>query len=114
MTDQQHVLEVYEPYEYDGPNPLILEGVAVLPGPLRDKYYLLRLSKPFIFEQQEVELLLVTPRYKGDKIDRAVSSTCTVNIARVTPGTDLQSKNSVDFEDIERWGVGKISPRPGR
>ena len=39
MTDQQHVLEVYEPYEYEGPNPLILKGVAVLPGPTRHDYY---------------------------------------------------------------------------
>ncbi|MEA2079834.1 MAG: hypothetical protein U9P00_08255 [Pseudomonadota bacterium] len=109
MTDRQHVLEVYEPYEYEGQNPLMLEGVAVLPGPMRDKYYLLRLDKPFVFEQNKVELLLVSPRYNGDKIDRTVSSACTVNIARVPPDTDLQNKSSITFEDFVRWGVGKIS-----
>jgi len=112
MTDQQHVLEVYEPYEYEGPNPLPLKGVAVLPGPTRHDYYLLRLDKPFIYEQEKVELLLVSPRYNGDKISQTVSSACTVNIARVPPDTDLQNKGSVNFEDVHRWGVGKISPCP--
>jgi hypothetical protein len=36
-----------------------------------------------------------------------------VNIARVPPDTDLQNKGSVNFEDVHRWGVGKISPCPG-
>ena len=113
MTGQQHVLEVYEPYDYEGPNPLTLAGVAVLPGPTRHDYYLLRLDKPFLFEQEEVELLLVSPRYNGDKIDQTVSSACTVNIARVPPDADLEIKGSVNFEDVHRWGVGKISPCPG-
>ena len=114
MTDQQHVLEVYEPYEYEGPNPLTVKGVAVLPGPTRHDYYLLRLDKPFVYEQEKVELLLVSPRYNGDKIDQTVSSACTVNIARVPPDIDLQHKGSVNFEDVHRWGVGKISPCPHR
>ena len=113
MTGQHHVLEIYEPYEYEGLNPLTLVGIAVLPGPTRHDYYLLRLDKPFVFEQEEVELLLVSPRYNGDKIDQTVSSACTVNIARVPPDADLEIKGSVNFEDVHRWGVGKISPCPG-
>jgi hypothetical protein len=80
---------------------------------MRHDYYLLRLDKPFVFEQEMVELLLVSPRYNGDKIDQMVSSACTVNIARVPPNTDLQKKGSVSLEDVQRWGVGKISPAPG-
>ena len=110
MTEHRHVLEVYEPYEFNGPNPLNLEGVAVLPGPNGHDYYLLRLDKPFVHEQDEVELLLVSPRYNGDKVDQMVSSACTVNIARVRPDAGLKNNDAIDFEDIERWGVGKISP----
>lgn len=109
MTEQLHVLEVYEPYEYQGQNPLCVEGVAVVAGPMRDSYYLLRLDKPFEFEHDVVEQLLVSPRYNGDKIDRTVSSTCTVNIAVVPPNTDLSDRDHVRFEDLQRWGVGKIS-----
>ena len=113
MTDKMHVLEVYEPYEYEGENPLTVAGVTILAGPMRDNYYLLRLDKPFDFEQEKVEMLLVLPRYNGDKIDRAVDSSCTVNIARVPEGAELEDKSSVGFEDFQRWGVGKISPHPG-
>ena len=111
MAEHRHVLEVYEPYEFNGTNPLSLEGVTVISGPTGHDYYLLRLDKPFVHEQDKVELLVVSPRYNGDKIDRMVSSACTVNIARVLPDTDLKSKDAINFDDIERWGVGKISPR---
>lgn len=111
MTQQQHLLEIYEPYEYEGLNPLVIGGVALLAGPTRNQYYLLQLDDPFDFEQQRIRQLLVSPRYNGDRIDRAVSSTCTVNIARVAPGVDLTQRSSLDYDEIERWGVGKISPQ---
>ena len=113
MIQQQHVLEVYEPYEYSGTNPLSAAGIAVLPGPSRENYYLLQLENPFEFEQHFIEQVLVLPRYNEDKIDRAVSSACTVNIARVPAGASLEGKTRVSFEDFLRWGVGKISPCPG-
>jgi len=113
MSQQQHVLEIYEPYGYKGPNPLNVEGIAVLPGPSRENYYLLQLENPFEFEQEIIRQVLVVPRYNGDKIDRAVSSACTVNIARVSTGASLEGRTRVTFEDFLRGGVGKISPCPG-
>jgi len=112
MTKQQHVLEIYEPYDYKGQNPLNVEGIAILPGPSRENYYLLHVTPPFEFENETVEQILCVPRYNGDKIDRAVASACTVNIARVPPGVDLNDKSRITFEDFLRWGVGKISPCP--
>ncbi|HFD79892.1 MAG TPA: hypothetical protein ENK05_05825 [Gammaproteobacteria bacterium] len=109
MTLQRHVLEVYEPYEYTGPNPFLADGIAVLHGPARESFYLLHLDEPLEFEQQAIEQLLVLPRYSGDKIDRAVSSTCTVNIARVPPGHSLQDGRRLSYDDFLRWGVGKIT-----
>lgn len=111
MTEQKHVLEIYEPYDYEGINPLHVAGVAVLAGPMRDNYYLVRLENPFCIDRDtSVEQLLIQPHYNGDKIDRAVSSTCTVNIARVTSTSELGGGGKVGFEDFERWGVGKINP----
>ena len=112
MTLQHHVLEIYEPYEYSGENPLNVEGVAVLHGPSREKYYLLRVQAPFEVEHEKVEQVLILPRYNGDKIDRAVNSSCTVNIARVPVGTDLHDRTRINFDDFLSWGVGKISPCP--
>jgi hypothetical protein len=110
MIIQHHALEVYEPYDYQGDNPLSVSGVAVLTGPARDNYYLLQLDHPFLIEQQNVTQLLVQPRYNEDNIERAVSSTCTVTIARVLGDADLKSIDKLGFGDFERWGVGKITP----
>ncbi|MGD2076115.1 MAG: hypothetical protein PVI91_15555 [Gammaproteobacteria bacterium] len=112
MVHQHHVLEIYEPYEYNGPNPLNVEGIAVLAGPSRDAYYLLQLARPLELEHERTEQMLVVPRYNGDTIDRAVTGACTVNIARIPPGASLEGKARLSFEDFLRWGVGKISPCP--
>jgi len=106
---KQHVLEIYEPYEYTGQNPVTAEGIAVIPGTTRERYYLLQISSPFEFERETVEQFVIMPHYNGDKIDRAVSSTCTVNIARAPSGVDLSAKDILTFDDFLRWGVGKIS-----
>lgn len=110
MTIQYHALEIYEPYDYHGDNPLSVSGIAVLTGPMRDTHYLVKLEHPFAIGEQNFNLLLVQPRYNEDKIDRAVASTCTVNIARVISKADLSQIKKVSFDDFERWGVGKISP----
>ncbi len=112
MKQQQHILEIYEPYDYQGDNPIHAAGISVLKGPMRDEYYLVKVEHPFQFESTEVEQLLIQPRYNDDNIDRAVTSTCTVIISRVinNPGTDHGERLS--FEDFERWGVGKITLSP--
>jgi hypothetical protein len=112
MTIQHHTLEVYEPYDYTGDNPLGVSGLAIIAGPLRDNYYLVELDHPFIIDDDNVTQLLVQPRYSDDEIDRAVSSTCTVNIARVITGHDPLHLDKLAFDDFARWGVGKIHP-PG-
>jgi hypothetical protein len=110
MTIQHHALEIYEPYDYYGENPLSVSGIAILAGPMRDTYYLVKLEHPFVIDKQSVTQLLVQPRYNGDNIDRAVGSTCTVSIARVLAATDLSLAKRLSFDDFQRWGVGKISP----
>ena len=109
MTANHHFIEIYEPYEYTGPNPIPVDGVAVLRDPVRHDHYLLDVATPFEFGNQQIEQLLVAPRYSGDKIDRAISSTCTVTIVCVAKGNHLDSKDLLSFEDLLRWGVGKIS-----
>ncbi len=110
MVKQLHTIEIYEPYEYAGPNPLHVEGIAVLQGPMRTHYYLLDVAAPFEHQQTQVMQLLVAPRYTGDHIDRAVSSTCTVNIACVPLDEHLDPDALLTFDNVHRWGVGKISP----
>lgn len=99
-----HLLEVYEPYEYPGPNPLRVSGTQVLRGPNGDHYYLIQSDHDGLSER-----FLVSPKYVGDPISRAETSMCTVNICRVAPDAELGAL--LRYADFCHWGVGKITPR---
>ena len=113
MNEHKHLLEVYEPYSYEGPNPMRVLGSGVLRGPNGASYYLLTLDGTLELDQAAVAQLLVLPRYNGDKIERAEQSCCTVNIARVKPGVTLNPGDAFAYADVSHWGVGKITPVNG-
>lgn len=110
MAAKTHVIEIYEPDGYRGPNPLRVIGVGVIAGPDKSEYYLLQLESPFDHQGEPVSQLLVQPRYFGDKIDRAVNEICTVGIIRVRAGVVLDSDSSLDLASSFYWGCGKICP----
>lgn len=110
MAPTNHVLEIYEPYEYDGQNPVSAEGVAVVQGPGGNRYYLISLPIPFNVGGDKVEQLLLQCRYTEDRIERPTQSMTTVNIACVRPGLSLDESSDFTFADIIPWGVGKIAP----
>lgn len=113
MSDHKHLLEVYEPYSYAGPNPVRVLGSGVLRGPNGASYYLLTIEGVLELDEAAVAQLLVLPRYNGDNIERAELSCCTVNIARVRPGVTLNPGDAFAYADISHWGVGKITPMNG-
>lgn len=113
MSEHKHLLEVYEPYSYEGPNPMRVLGNGVLRGPNGASYYLLNLDGTLELDESSVIQLLVLPRYNGDKIERAEQSCCTVNIARVRPGVTLSPGAPFTYTDVSHWGVGKITPING-
>ncbi|MBZ0071707.1 MAG: hypothetical protein WCY26_06510 [Thiohalobacteraceae bacterium] len=113
MGEHKHLLEIYEPYEYEGPNPIHVLGTGVLRGPNGASYYLLGVNGGLQLNDDLVEQLLVLPRYNGDKIERAEQSCCTVNIVRVHAGVRLCPGAPFAYSDITHWGVGKITPLNG-
>lgn len=113
MTRSKHILEVYEPYDYAGPNPMVVSGVSTALDPTGVEYFLLQLNEPVTLNDAALVQILVKPRYNGDKIDRATSSTCTVNICRVMPGHYINGSGHFEFKQVHHWGVGKITVAPG-
>lgn len=108
MGEHKHLLEVYEPYEYTGPNPLHVLGGGLLRGPNGAFYYLLNVEGDVQLNGDPVLQMLVLPRYNGDKIERAEQSTCTVNIECVRSGITLLAGAPFGYADVRHWGVGKI------
>ena len=110
MTSKLHVIEIYEPAEYEGPNPMRVSGVGVVYGPDKSEYYLLEVVSPFDHTGDSVNQVLVQPRYFGDKIDRAINDICTVGIIRVKPDVILSSDSDFELSSSFYWGCGKICP----
>ena len=113
MTAQEHRLEVYEPYDYTGANPLPLAGVGTLRGGNGAFYYLLEPASPLEVNGEQIRQLLVLPRYTGDPICNIQEGSCTVNIEYVIPGARLEPDTPFSYNDIRHWGVGKITRSNG-
>ena len=112
MNQAKHIVEIYEPYGYEGPNPVVVDGVRTIKDPAGAVYYLVSLPAPIPAEDGDVEQLLVLPRYNGDGIERAQTSCCTVNLCRVLPGNHVNGEDHFEFEQVHHWGVGKIMLAP--
>jgi len=113
MGPQHHLLEIYEPYDYEGRNPISAEGAGIVKGPNGTYYYLLDLPEPVQVDAETISQLLLLPRYNGDSIERATCSTCTVNVCLSRAGVKMRTDVTFTFEDIQHWGVGKIAPIGG-
>ncbi|HHH46179.1 MAG TPA: hypothetical protein ENK53_04110 [Thiotrichales bacterium] len=108
--NRQHRLEIYEPYDYDGRNPLAVTGKGLIRGANGAFYYLLESEDgPFRIGDQEIRQLLVLPRYASDPPSTMQENSCTVNIELVRSDVTLQPGVVFSYNDVEHWGVGKIT-----
>lgn len=108
MSTRCHRIEVYEPFEYDGANPLLVVGRGLLVTPDKKDAYLLDLHAPMIIDGEMYNQIIVRPRYP-DPIERATDSTCTVLILLVKKGSAPKVGDQFQYNDILNWGIGKIS-----
>lgn len=110
MTATTHMLEIYDPNHYDGPNPVTVVGVGTVWGPENRQYYVLEPRAPVRVEGEEITQLAVSPHYSGDEIRRATEGVCTVGIALARSGRHFTPGESYGFADFCFWKVGKIHP----
>ncbi|MDX5151437.1 MAG: hypothetical protein R3188_03090 [Acidiferrobacterales bacterium] len=110
MSNRCHRIEVYEPFEYDGPNPLLVVGRGLLVTPDKKDAYLLDLHAPLNIDGKTYKQIIIRPRYP-DPIERVTASTCTVLILLVKEGVSPEVGDQFQYNDILNWGIGKISPQ---
>lgn len=110
MDAKSHIIEIYDPSDYVGPNPIKVSGLGVVRGPDKAEYYLLSVRNPFDYKGAKVTQLIVQPRYFGDKIARVVNDACTVGIMRVMSDFELSPEADLAVSSCAFWGAGKIVP----
>ena len=105
-----HTIEVYEPNDFPGQNPIHANSVGVVKTRDRSEFFLLDLEQPFDHKGTLVSQLILQPRYYGDKIQRAVRDMCTVSIMCVKPDSHLSTESFMQLSDVSSWGCGKVNP----
>ena len=54
--------------------------------------------------------MVISPRYKGDKIKKVRKKKCTVGVFRVLPGMEDDVLKEVNTENVDYWAVGDSKP----
>lgn len=108
MPQTCHRIEIYEPFEYEGPNPLVVVGRGLLITPDRKDAYLFDLQTPISIDGLTYKQIIVRPRYP-DPIERVTESSCTVLILLVKEQSSLNVGDQFQYNDILNWGIGRIS-----
>lgn len=108
MIVSSHRIEVYEPFEYDGPNPLILSRIGTLKTPDKKDAYLFSITKTIVIEGNSYGQIVVRPKFL-DPIERVTESICTVMISLVRPDHVIEVGTEYCYADVLNWGIGKIN-----
>jgi len=108
MQGSMHQIEVYEPFEYEGPNPIVVIGQGLVDSPDRKEVFLLSVETELEIDGVVYRQILVRPRFP-DPIERATSSSCTVIISLVKAGRSIEVGSAYQYLDVVNWGIGKIN-----
>lgn len=103
-----HQIEVYEPFEYEGPNPIVVIGQGLVGSPDKKEVFLLGVDTDLEIDGVIYRQIIVRPRFP-DPIERATSSACTVIISLVKADRSLDVGGAYQYLDVVNWGIGKIN-----
>lgn len=107
MNNSSHRIEIFEPYEYNGPNPLLLSFSGSLITPDKKPAVLLTAIETINIDDQDFSQVVVRPKHL-DPIERVTESNCTVIISLVRPHSLMADGDQYQYADVMNWGVGKI------
>jgi hypothetical protein len=103
-----HQIEVYEPFEYEGPNPILVIGQGLVNSPDKKEVFLLGVETDLEIDGVAYRQVLVRPRFP-DPIERATTSACTVIISLVKADRRIDVGSAYQYPDVVNWGIGKIN-----
>jgi hypothetical protein len=109
MNDTEHLLEIYDADDYDGPNPLRLRGCFIVHGPENARYFITKPTEPMKYNGYPIEQLALRMRYDGDNIENALTGTCTVLVNLAPEDCTYEEGSCYGFDDFRFWHAGRLS-----
>jgi hypothetical protein len=113
--NKTYEISVGEPWDFDGPdgpNKIIAVGEGIVSGPNQlnwgKEYFLLKVRTPFKMDGELVSLLIASPRYEGDSLNKLISEGCTAGIARVREGHNIESGNKIEPDQVKYCIIGTV------
>ena len=116
----EYTLQISEPWDFQHPlgtHILTVRGVGVISGPDAPNWdkqlFLVDVVDPFEMDGELVKQMVCSPRYEGDTMEKVTTGRCIVGIARVRPDHELNSRSTVDPEQVVYCAIGKIETISG-
>jgi len=90
--------------------PMMTEEIGEV-GFLSDtRYLLLKLVQPTLYQNDQLEYLLVAPRYTGTSLEELRTHRCVVGIARVLPHVAVDLLKGLKKEEVDYFAIGDCEP----
>ena len=90
--------------------PVIAEEEGEIAGFSGQRFVLLRLLKPFQHSGENVEFLVVSPRYKDFTLNDIREKGCFVAIGRILPGKQINLQKGLSKDDTDYFSIGVCKP----
>lgn len=92
-----------------GPNfgPLYAEAVAAIENDSEKEIIVLKTESPIIFGEDEIEYVLISPRYGGESVIDMKGSECIVNVSLVLSEELADLKNGISDVKCRYWSIGR-------
>lgn len=97
----------------DGPNRLLVDFDGFTPGQNRaDEFILLKAVTPFQYNNELVEFMIASPRYKGSTVYEIAKQGGHVGVSRVRPNVSIARERTLMPADIDYFLIGSLTPLP--
>lgn len=90
--------------------PVIADDAGEISGLSGGRFILLHLVKPFQHTGENVEFLVVSPRYEGFTLNDIREKGCFVAIGRILPGKKIDKQKGFSKDDADYFSIGVCKP----
>lgn len=86
--------------------PFTIEEIGEVPFLSDSRYLLLKTLRPVSYQSDQIEYVVISPRYAGTSLEEIRSQGGTVGVARVRPNVQVDLSKGLQKDEVEYIAVG--------
>ncbi len=87
--------------------PFTTEEIGEVPFLSDSRYLLLKTLRPVSYQGEQVEYVLISPRYAGTSLEEIRNQGGTVGVARVRPNVQVDLNKGLQKDEVEYIAIGR-------